>query len=110
MGVAAHATRASGGERSPTAARLRCLGIHEYEALLHQRFLIVQGHAVQVDERLRVDEDPHIAEQEDAVPFPRLRIETDVVAQARTPATLYAEAQAALLGRKASLAHGATPL
>src|SRR5580704_3538067 len=94
---------ASGGERSPAAARLRCLGIHEYEALLHQRFLIIQGHAVQVDERLRVDKDPHVAELEDAVPLARLRVEPDVVAQARTTATLHAEAKAALLGRNAFL-------
>src|SRR5580704_6281258 len=56
---------ASGGERSPAAARLRCLGIHEYEAQLHQRFLVVQGHAVQVNEGFRIHKDPYIAELED---------------------------------------------
>src|SRR5579864_1880562 len=89
---------ASGGERSAAAARLRRLRIHEYEALLHQRFLIIQDHAVQVDERLGIDKDSHITELEDAVALARLRIETDVVAQAGTSSALHAEAQAALLG------------
>src|ERR1700729_3355290 len=53
--------RPSGGERSPAAARLRCLGIHEYEALLHQRFLVVEGHTIQVDERLWVHKDSNVA-------------------------------------------------
>src|SRR5579871_7003969 len=57
----------SGGEGRSTAARFRGLGIHEYESLLHQRFLVIQRHAMQVDERLRVDEDAHIAELKDPV-------------------------------------------
>ena len=76
------------------------------EALLHQRFLIVQGHAVQIDERLRVHEHAHVAELEDAVTIAGLRIEADVVAQARTSSALYAQAQAALLRRHAFLGHG----
>ena len=99
-------TQASGGERRAAAARFGCLGIHEYEALLHQRLLIIQGHAVQIDERLGVDENPHIGEQEDAVAFARLCVEADVIAQTRTAAALDAEAQAALLGRNAFLGHG----
>jgi len=60
---------------------------------------------MQVDERFRIDKDPHIVELEDAIPLAGLRVEANVVAQARTPASLYAEAQAALLGRDAFLGH-----
>ncbi len=70
----------SGRERSPAATRLGGLGIHEDKALLHQRFLIVQDHAIQLDERLRVHEHAHIVELENTVPFAGLRVEADVVA------------------------------
>ena len=76
------AGQASGRERSPAATRLGGLGIHKDEALLHQRFLIVQDHTVQVDERLRVHKDTHVAELENAVAFAWLSVEADVVTQA----------------------------
>ena len=61
-GRGARATRSrSGRERSSAATRLARLRIHKYEALLHQRLLIIQGHAMQVDERLRINKHPHIA-------------------------------------------------
>src|SRR5256885_11024122 len=49
----------SGRERRPATARLRSLWIYKDESLLHQSFLIVQGHAVQINEGLRVDKHPH---------------------------------------------------
>src|SRR5271155_1990505 len=81
-GVGARPTLAtfSRGERSPAAATLRGLGIHEDESLLHQRFLVVEDHAVQVDKRLGIDKNAHIAILEDAVAFARLRVEADVIA------------------------------
>jgi hypothetical protein len=39
----------SSGERSAAATRFRGLGIHEDESLLHQRFLVVEDHSVQID-------------------------------------------------------------
>ena len=65
---------------------------------------------MQVDERLRIDEHAHIAELEDAVALARLRVEADVVAQARASAALHAQAQSALLGRNAFLDHGRADL
>src|SRR5580700_5500710 len=65
-------------ERSAAAARLRGLGIHEDESLLHQRFLVIEDHAVQIDERLRIDKNAHIPVLKDAVAFARLRVEADV--------------------------------
>src|SRR5271157_1972319 len=90
-------------ERSAAAATLRGLGIHEDESLLHQCFLVVQDHAVQVDERLGIDENAYIAVLEDAVAFAGLGVEADVIAQTRTAAALHAQAQSALLGRNAFL-------
>src|ERR1700752_1447372 len=100
----------SGRERSSTTTRLRGLGIHEDESLLHQRFLIIQDHAVQINERLRVDEHAHVVELKDAIAFARLRVETDVIAETRTATTLHAKAQSALLGRNAFLGHRAAYL
>ena len=75
--------------------------VHEHEALLHERLLVIQGHAVQVDERFRIDEDSHIAKLEDAVTLARLRVEANVVAQPGASAALHAKTQSALLGRDA---------
>src|SRR5215469_10536203 len=100
-----HTQSASGGERSSAAAGLRRLRVYKYESLLHQRFLIIQGHTVQVDERLRINKDPHVAELKDAVAFARLRVETDVIAQPRAATTLHPKAQSPLLRRNAFLSH-----
>src|SRR5580704_3898013 len=81
-GVSAPHNSASGRERSSATTRLRGLRIHEDEALLHERLLIIEDHAVQVDERLRIDKNADVVELKDAVAFARLRVETDVVAQA----------------------------
>src|ERR1700722_10192893 len=56
---------------------------------------------MQVDERFWIDEHAHVAELKDADAFPRLRVETNVIAQAGTAAALHPEAQPALLGRNA---------
>src|SRR5581483_6502154 len=98
------------GERRSAPTRLRGLRIHKDKSLLHQRLLIVERHAVQVDERLRVDEYADVGELKNPVAFPWLRIEPDVVTQPGTPAALHAQAQPALLGRDAFLHHRAADL
>ena len=39
-------TMPSARERRTTAAGLRRIRVHEHEALLHERLLVIQGHAV----------------------------------------------------------------
>jgi len=63
---------------------------------------------MQVDKRLGIDENPYIAELEDAIAFARLRVETYVVTQTGTATALYTQAQPALLGRNAFLGHCAS--
>src|SRR3954463_1787 len=104
------ATQALGGERSPAAARLRSLWIYKDESLLHQSFLIVQGHAVQINKGLRVYKHSHIAELENTVALTRLGVEADVITQSRTSATLSSKTQATLLGRDAFFNHRASNL
>src|ERR1700687_2814651 len=70
-------------ERSPATARLLRVRIHEHKLLLHQGVVIVQHHAVQVDERLRVDKDADVAVLEHTIPLARLRVETHAIAQPR---------------------------
>src|SRR2546427_2002614 len=64
----------SARERRAATAGLRGIRVYEHEALLHECLLVIQGHAVQVDERFRIDKYPHITELEDAIALPRLRI------------------------------------
>src|SRR3954471_4158243 len=68
-------------ERGSATAGLLCVRVDEHEALLHERFLIIERQAGEIDERLRVNEDADIAELEDAVALARLRVELDLVAQ-----------------------------
>ena len=53
--------RELGRERGTAAAGLRRVRIDEVEALPHQCLFVVQHHAVQIDERLGIDEDADIA-------------------------------------------------
>ena len=71
--------------------------VYKNESLLHQRFLIIECHAVQVDKRFRIDKDAYVGELEDPVALARLRVEADVVAQAGASATLHPETQPTLL-------------
>src|SRR5215831_4720370 len=103
-------TRSSGRKRGSATAGLRRLRVHENEALLHQRLLVVEGHAVQINERLGIDKHPYVAELKNPITFPRLRVEADVVAEARTTAALDAKTQTAQLGRNALFDHRATDL
>ncbi len=86
------------------------MGIHKNEPLLHQRFLVVEDHAVQVDKRLGIDEHANIAKLKDPVAVAWLRIEPDVIAQSGTPPALHAQAQSTLFGRNAFLGHRALHL
>src|ERR1022692_4279231 len=93
------------GKRSAAAASLLGIRVLEREALVHQGFFVVENHAVQVDERLRIDKDANIFELKDAIAFARLRVETDVVTQSRTTTTLHTQTQSALGWRDVFLRH-----
>lgn len=84
--------------------------IYKDKALLHQRFLIIQSHSVQINERFWINKDADIPKLKNAVALARLRIEANVIAQARAAATLHAQTQSALLGRNTLLGHSRTNL
>jgi hypothetical protein len=73
------AEKPSGRKRRAAAAALAGVRVYEDEPLLHEGFLVIQSHAVQIDVRLGIDEDAHIFVLEYAVALSRLSIETDVV-------------------------------
>ena len=54
-------------ERRPAAAAFLRVRIHEDESGLHQRFFVIQSHAVHVGETLRIDKDLHVVEFVDGV-------------------------------------------
>jgi hypothetical protein len=54
-------------ERGAAAAGARRVRIDEVKPLPHQALLVVQRHAVQIEERLGIDEDAHPVELVDAV-------------------------------------------
>ena len=80
--------------------------VDEVEALAHQRLLVVEHHAVQVDERLGIDEDANVAELKDAIALGWAGFKANHVTQSRTAATLYAQPQPALSRRNLLLRHG----
>ena len=93
-------------ERRTAAAGARGVRIDEVESLPHQRLFVVQRHAVQIEERLGIDEDAHAVELVDAVALAGLRVELDGIRKPRAAAAHHAQAQAALFGRNAFLGHG----
>ena len=64
-------------EGRTAAAGARGVRIDEVESLTHQRLFVVQRHAVQIEERLGIDEDAHAVELVDAVAFAGMGIELD---------------------------------
>src|ERR1700739_1506380 len=104
------AGQASGRERSSAAARLGRLRIHKNKALLHQGFLIIQDHPMEINERLRIHEYAHVCALEESIALAGLRVKTNVIPQTGTPAPLPAKAQASLFGRDAFFGHRATHL
>ena len=60
---------------------------------------------MQVDKRLRIYKHPHVTELKYPVTLARLRIKTNVVAQARATAALHSDTQSTLGGRNALLDH-----
>src|ERR1035437_5742025 len=83
-------------ERRTAAAGARGVRVDEVESLAHQRLFIVQRHAVQVDERLGIDEDSHTIKFINAVALAGLGIELDGVGKSRASAAYHAQAQSAL--------------
>src|SRR5580698_7825502 len=92
-------------KRRTAAAGARGVRIDEVESLTHQRLFVIKRHAVQIQERLGIDEDAHAVEVIDAVTLAGTRIELDRIGQARAAASRDAEAQAALFRRDAFLGH-----
>src|SRR5581483_8662752 len=64
-------------EGASAAAAFARVRVYEDEALVHERFFVIERHAVQVNEGFRIDEDANIAVREDPVALTRLRIEAD---------------------------------
>jgi hypothetical protein len=82
--------------------------IDEVEALAHQGFFVIEHHAVQLEERLLIDEDADVVELVDTIAFAWLRVKANVVGESGAAAALDAETQAALLRRNILLRHGDT--
>jgi hypothetical protein len=94
------------------------VGVDEVEALAHQRLLVVEDHAVEVDEALGVDEDADgrgvgeggvkvsLGEGVDAVALAGLGVELDVVAEAGATAAGDAHSEASGVGGDVLLGHG----
>ena len=61
---------------------------------------------MQVYERFRIHKNPHIPKLVNPIALPRLRVEANVVAQARAPAALHSQTQPALFRRDALLDDG----
>src|SRR5664280_3670320 len=93
------------GKRSAAAASLLRIRVLEGEALVHQALFVIENHAVQVNEGLRIDKDANVFKLKDAIAFARLRVETDVVTQSRTTTTLHTQTQSALGWRDVFLRH-----
>src|SRR5258707_10477880 len=103
-------TRSPLRERTSAAAGLGRVRILEHKALLHQGFVVIENHPVQVDERLRVHKNPDVSELKHTVALARLRIESYVVTQARASAALHAQTKSTLLRRNIFFHHrGANP-
>src|SRR5258708_38931275 len=90
-------TRSHLRERTSASAGLGRVRILEHKALLHQGFAVIENHPVQIDEGLRVHENPDIFELKHTVALARLRIEPYVITQARASAALHAQTKPALL-------------
>src|ERR1035437_536148 len=83
-------------EGRTAAAGTRGVRIDEVESLPHQCFLIVERHAMQIEERLRIDKNAHTIKVIDAVAFAGPRVELDGIRKTRAPAAHDAQPQAAL--------------
>src|SRR5208283_4606612 len=86
-------------KRSAAATRFLRVRVLEHEPLVHQGLLVIQNHAVQINERLRIDEDANVFELKNTIAFARLRVEADVVTQSGTATTLDTQAKPAF-GRR----------
>ena len=94
-------------KRGAASAGAGGVGIAKDKSLLHQRLLVVEHHAVQVDERFRVNEEADAIELEDPVALAGLAIEADVLALPRAPSALHPQVKPAALLGNILLGHGA---
>src|SRR6266581_1803378 len=88
-------------KRAAAATVARRIGILENETLAHERFLVLECGAVQVQKTLRVNEEARAKFLEDLVAVARLGIQLHGIGETGTAATLHANAQAADIGRHA---------
>jgi len=73
-------------------------------------FLVVQNHAVQIDERLRIDENANVVELKDPITFTRLRVKSGRYSLDRNSRRPVRPDAAALVRRDAFLSHRAAHL
>src|SRR5579872_3071009 len=83
-------------KRSAAAAVLLGVGILEHKARLHQRFLVIERHAVEIKQALGIDDDLHAVKFEYLVGRTLFGIKPELVAQARAAAAKHAETQHSL--------------
>src|SRR5579859_7960940 len=98
---------ALGRERAAAAAVARCVGVLEHKALAHQRFLVFQGRAAQIQQALRINKKPRAKFLENLVPVARLGIQPHRVRQSRAAATLHAHAKPPTCGDTPSFSSSA---
>src|SRR6516225_11682251 len=79
-------------ERTAAAAAPRGVGILKDEALPHQRLLVLQRSAVQVQETLGVNKNPGTEFFEHFIAVAGLRIQAHRVGKPRAPAALHSDA------------------
>jgi len=72
------------------------MGIDEVESLPHQRFFVVENHAVKIDKRLWIDKDADFFKVVHTIAFPRLRVEANVVRKTRAATALDAQTKSPL--------------
>jgi len=73
------------------------MGIDEVESLPHQRFFVVENHAVEIDKRLWIDKDADFFKVVHTIAFSRLRVEANVVRKTRAATALDAQTKSPLL-------------
>src|SRR5437016_11793191 len=83
----------SGREGRAAPTTLLGMRIVEHKSRLNQRVLPIERHPVQIHHALGIDKNLHVLKVEDLVRGPGLRIELELIAQARTATSQNAQAQ-----------------
>src|SRR5919197_360864 len=94
-----------GGEQAAASAAASRVRILESEARTHHRCHVVDGHAVQILRRERIDEHAPTALVDHEVVFRRLVLDEQPILEAAAPARLHAHAESTLRWVDAFLLH-----